>query len=343
MRRFRDPRPWRPLDLEDYVPRGVFEMNVEGIRRICNLGTGTVGPGITLTFALAGYEVNMYGRSNDSIKRGMNAITDMLKKFREHGLVQDSDIPEIIGRIKGVTTLEEAADGVDFVIESIVENLSAKQEIFAKMERLCLVNTIFASSTSGLTTSAIAENLEYKERFIVAHFWNPPHLIPLVEIVPGQYTSQNTTNITSKLLLKIGKKPVILKKEALGFIGNRLQFAMLREALSLIDSGVATKESIDTTIKYALGRRLSTTGPLESADLSGLDIIYDISSYLFKDLCNDTSVSHTLRAPIDEGRLGTKTGSGFYEWTPDALSKIRKVREDNLIEWLKKDRNGYLG
>lgn len=318
-------------------------MILEEVKRICNLGTGTVGPGITLTFALAGYQVHMYGRSDDSIKRGFEAIKDILKKFEEHAIVQKADTRKILGRIKGVTTLEEAAEGADFVIESIVENLSTKQEVFAEMEKFCSKKTVFASSTSGLIPSAIAENLEHKDRFIVAHFWNPPHLIPLVEVVPGIHTSQKTTAITSELLEKIGKKPVVLKREALGFIGNRLQFAMIREALSLIDSGIATKEAIDATIKYALGRRLSTTGPFESADLSGLDIIYNISSYLFEDLCNSTEVSPVLRETIDAGKLGAKTCSGFYEWTPDSLSKIKKVREENLIEWLDKDKNGYLG
>lgn len=315
-------------------------MNVEEVKKICNLGTGTMGPGITLSFALAGYLVHMYGRSDESIKRGFDRIKDALGRLRENGLVLKADIPEILGRIKGVTTLEEAAEGADFVIESIAENLSTKQEVFAQMERLCSAETIFASSTSGILPTAIAENLEHQDRFIVAHFWNPPHLIPLVEVVPGKHTSQNTTNITSKLLGKIGKEPVVLNQEALGFIGNRIQFAILREALSLVDSGIASKEAVDTTIKYTLGRRLGITGPIESADLSGLDIIYNISTYLLEDLCRSTEISRSLKEPIEQGKLGAKTGSGFYEWTANSLSNINKVREDNLIEWLVKDKKG---
>lgn len=313
-------------------------MKAEQVNKICSLGTGTVGPGIALAFALAGYEVHMYGRSHNSVQGGMNAIKDILEKFEKHNLVRKADIPGILGRIRGVTSLKEAAEGADFIIESIVENISAKQAIFAEMERLCPVKTVFASSTSGLLPSEIAKNLKHKERFIVAHFWNPPHLIPLVEVVPGEETSPNTVELTANLLLKINKKPVILKKEALGFIGNRLQFAMLREAFFLIDSGIADKESIDATMKYALGRRLSTTGPFESADMSGLDIIYNISSYLFKDLCNSEDISPSLEGPVNEGKLGIKTGSGFYEWTQDTLSNIKKVREENLIEWLKKEK-----
>lgn len=184
--------------------------------------------------------------------------------------------------------------------------------------------------------------MKHKDRFIVAHFWNPPHLIPLVEVVPGEHTSRNSIVLTTELLKKIGKKPVALQREALGFIGNRLQFAMLREALSIIDSGIATKEAVDTTIKYALGRRLSITGPFESADLGGLDIIGKISTYLLEDLCNSNEVAPILQKTIAAGKLGAKTGSGFYEWSEESLSKINKMREDNLIEWLNKDKQGYL-
>ncbi|AFQ44301.1 3-hydroxyacyl-CoA dehydrogenase family protein [Desulfosporosinus meridiei] len=312
------------------------------IKRICNLGTGTIGPGIALTFALAGYQVNMYGRTQASIEGGIKRIAEILQRFDDHGLVDTSEMPLIMERIRGVTTLEEAMAGADFVIESISEDLSSKQEIFAKIEKFCSPETVFASSTSGLSPTAIAAKLKHKDRFVVAHFWNPPQLIPLVEVVPGEHTSRNSIVLTTKLLEKIGKKPVVLNREALGFIGNRLQFAMLREALSIIDSGIASKEAVDTTMKYALGRRLSTTGPFESADLSGLDIIGSISSYLLEDLCTSHEVSPVLRKAIAEGKLGAKTGSGFYQWPTDSVFKINKIREDNLIEWLSKDKQGYL-
>ena len=315
-------------------------LRVETIKRICNLGTGTIGPSITLTFAMAGYQVYMFGRSDASVKRGFQRIETILGSFCENNIIQKNQVPEIMGRIKGVTTLEEAAEGADFVIEGIVENLIAKQEVFGKMEELCPANTVFASSTSGLSPTLIAEKLDHKDRFVAAHFWNPPHLIPLVEVVPGKHTSQKTVDFTAQLMEKVGKKPVVLNREALGFIGNRLQFAMLREALYLIESGIATKEAVDTTIKYTLGRRLAATGPFESADLSGLDIINNIASYLFEDLCNHSHVSPILSELVDQGNLGAKNGSGFYEWTIDELTKINKIRENDLIQWLNKDKTG---
>jgi 3-hydroxybutyryl-CoA dehydrogenase len=159
--------------------------------------------------------------------------------------------------------------------------------------------TIFATNTSGLSPTAIAEAIERKDKFVVAHFWNPPHLMPLVEVVPAKHTSQETVDITWQLMEKIGKKPVALKREALGFIGNRLQLALLREALYIVESGIATQEAVDTTVKYSLGRRLSVTGPLESADLGGLDIFYNISNYLMADLCNDIGVSSLLKDAVE--------------------------------------------
>lgn len=313
-------------------------MNLDGIKRICNLGTGTMGFGTALMFAMSGYEVNMFGRSEDSVKRGMNGIKAALETYRQHGLVTEGDIPLIVGRINGVTTLEAAAEKADFVIESIAEDLEVKRQVFARMEELCPAQVIFATNTSGLSPTAIAEALVHKERFVVAHFWNPPHLVPLVEVVPGNYTSQQTVEVTWNLMKKIGKKPVALKREALGFIGNRLQLALLREALYIVESGIASMEAVDTTIKYSLGRRLSTTGPLESADLGGLDIFYNISSYLMEDLCDSKDVSPLLKEAMEKGTLGAKTGRGLYDWTPDDLAKIKKTREDILIEWLQKDR-----
>lgn len=313
-------------------------MKVEHIKNICNLGTGTMGFGTAVMFAMAGYNVRMYGRTEGSITRGMAGVKAAMATYLEHNLVQESEMLAIIGRIQGITTLEEAAADADFVIESVAEELQIKQEVFAKLDKICPPHTIFATNTSGLSPTAIGSAIERKDKFIVAHFWNPPHLVPLVEVVPGKHTSQETVDITWQLMEKIGKKPVALKREALGFIGNRLQYALLREALYIVESGIASKEAVDTTVKYSLGRRLSTTGPLESADLGGLDIFCNISNYLMADLCNDVVVSPLLKDAVDKGTLGAKTGTGLYGWTPEGLSTIKKTREDILIEWLQKDK-----
>lgn len=297
-----------------------------------------MGFGTALMFAMAGYDVRMFGRSEASLERGFKSINAALATYRENDLVKDADIPGILGRIKGVTSLEEAAEGADFVIESVAEELAVKQQVFAKLDRLCSPHTIFATNTSGLSPSAIAETIIRKDKFVVAHFWNPPHLVPLVEVVPGKHTAQETVDVTWELMRKIGKKPVALKREALGFIGNRLQLALLREALYIVEAGIATKEAVDTTVKYSLGRRLGVTGPLESTDLGGVDIFYNISSYLLADLADSHVVSPLLKEAFDRGELGAKTGTGLYTWNPEDLARIRKTRENVLIEWLRKDK-----
>jgi len=314
-------------------------MKVEDIKNICNLGTGTMGYGTALTFAKAGYNVRMFGRSDASVERGFKSIQAALAMYRENGLVQESEIPAIVARIKGVTTLEEAAAGADFIIESVAEVLEVKKDVYAKMDKLCPPHTIFATDTSGLSPTAIAESVQRKDKFVVAHFWNPPHLLPLVEVVPGKHTSQETVDITVKLMEIIGKKAIPLKREAPGFIGNRMQYALLREAMYIVDQGIASKEAVDATIKYSIGRRLAVTGPLETADLGGLDIFYNISKYMMPDLCDSHDVSPVLKDPVDKGNYGAKTGTGIYDWTPEGLAKIRKMREKILIEWLQKDKD----
>jgi 3-hydroxybutyryl-CoA dehydrogenase len=313
-------------------------MRLDSIKNICNLGTGTMGYGTALTFAMAGYNVRMFGRSPASIERGFASIQAALETYRRHHLVREAEIPGILDRIQGVMTLREAAHEADFVIESVAELLAVKQNIFSELERLCSPHTVFATNTSGLSPTDIASVLENKERFVVAHFWNPPHLVPLVEVVPGLHTAPETVDVTWKLMEKIGKKPVALKREALGFIGNRLQLALLREALYIVESGIATQEAVDTTVKYSLGRRLGATGPLETADLGGLDVFYNISTYLMRDLCNSPEAPSLLREAMEKGALWAKTGSGLYDWDPDSLSKIKQRRETVLIEWLQRDK-----
>lgn len=312
-------------------------MKLEDIKTICNLGTGTMGFGTALAFAMNGYTVRMFGRSDASVERGFASIKDALEMYKRNGLVTEEDIPATLARITGWTTLEEVTQNADFVIESIAEDLETKRAVWEQIEKLTKPETIFATNTSGLSPTAIAENLTRKEKFVVAHFWNPPHLIPLVEVVPGEHTAQETVDVTWKLIEKIGKKPVTLKREALGFIGNRLQLALLREALYIVESGIATPEAVDASVKYSFGRRLSTTGPLESADLGGLDIFNNISSYLNADLCDSKVASDLLKNAVQENHLGAKTGSGLYEWTPEALKKLKSFREDVLVDWLKRD------
>lgn len=308
------------------------------IRNIAVLGTGTMGHGIALLSAKAGLNVKMYGRSDESLDRGMSSIISSLNRLTIQGTFSEMECQDIISRIRGVKTLEEAADGADFIIESVAENLELKQDIFRKLDSLCTPEVILASNTSGLSPSEIANVTTHPERVVIAHFWNPPQLISLVEVVPGEKTSKETVDITSEWIDFIGKKSVKMEKECLGFIGNRLQLALLREAMYIVEQGWAKPEEVDKAMEYGHGRRLSVTGPLCSADLGGLDIFNNISSYLFKDLCNYTEPSALLNEKVKESKLGTKSGEGFYKWTKEDIESKQKERTEVLLYFLDRDK-----
>lgn len=307
------------------------------IKNIAVLGTGTMGHGIAQLCAEAGLNVKMFGRSDASIEKGLKSIRNTLQRLKESGKLNENECKEILGRIKGVKTIEEAAKDVDFIIECIAENLELKQKVFAQLDEICPKEVILASNTSGLSPTDIAVKTKHSERIVIAHFWNPPQFIPLVEVVPGKDTSLKTMDDTVEWVEFIGKKAVRMEKECLGFIGNRLQLALLREALYIVEQGWAKPEEVDKAIEYGHGRRLPVTGPLCSADLGGLDIFNNISSYLFKDLCNSTKPSKLLQSKVNSGELGSKSGQGFYNWEPEFLEKKQKERTKVLMYFLEKD------
>ena len=212
-----------------------------------------------------------------------------------------------------------------------------KHSLYRELEQHVDENVVIASNTSGFTTTALAANASCPERFIVTHFWNPAHLIPLVEIVKGVGTNQDTINRSMDLMKQMKKQPILLNKEIPGFIGNRLQYALFREAQFLLDEGAATKEDIDAAVKYSIGRRLPITGPLMTADLGGLDVFSTISNYLFEDLSTAQRSGETVTGLVAEGKFGDKSGEGFYSWDEDFSKKINAEREQTLIHFLKLD------
>lgn len=306
------------------------------IKNVSILGTGTMGHGIALSSAMSGLNVTMYGRSDASLKRGFTAIEKDLNRLEKQGNLTDNAFKNILDKINGVKTVEEAVKDTDFIIESLAEDLNIKKDFFKKLDSLCNPNVILATNTSGLSPTKIAEVTKHPERVVVAHFWNPPQLIPLVEIVPGEKTSKSTVLKTKELIEFIGKKAVCMEKECPGFIGNRLQLALLREAMYIVEQGWAKPEEVDKAMEYGHGRRLPVTGPLMSADLGGLDIFYNISSYLFKDLCNYKEPSDIMKEKIAKGNLGSKSGKGFYNWSKEDLEKKQKERTEVLLYFLKK-------
>ena len=262
---------------------------VDDIKTIANVGTGTMGHAITLQFALSGYPVHLVGRGEASLEKAMKAIRSDAEDFAEAGLLKDGDtLDAVLARITGYADYASGVADVDFVIESVAENLDIKKSVWAEVEHAAPKDAILSTNTSGLSPTALQSVLKKPERFVVAHFWNPAQLMPLVEVVPGEKTDPKVVDITFDLMAKIGKKPAKIKKESLGFVGNRLQLAVLREAFYIVQQGIADAATVDDVMKYSLGRRWNLVGPLASIDLGGLDVFYNISTYLFDDMDNGT-------------------------------------------------------
>lgn len=311
-------------------------MKLNDITRVANIGAGTMGHAIALQFAMKGYQVNLYDHSEQGLQRGMKLIKHDLQTFIDAGVVTDP-AETILSRLHSTTDLTVALQDVQFVIESIVENEDIKKQVWQEIEQLVPDDTILATNTSGLSPTQLAAVLNHPNRFVVAHFWNPAQLMPLVEVVPGEKTDQSTVQVTVDLMNKIGKHAVPLKKEALGFVGNRIQLAVLREAFHIVNEGIASPEAVDDIIKYSLGRRWNLVGPIASADLGGLDVFANISSYLYADLANGTGKDPVLAKKVDEGNLGLKTGQGFFTWTGDHGQQIVQNRDQQLLKQLKDD------
>ena len=311
---------------------------VDDIKTIANVGTGTMGHAITLQFALSGYPVHLVGRGEASLEKAMKAIRSDAEDFAEAGLLKDGDtLDAVLARITGYADYASGVADVDFVIESVAENLDIKKSVWAEVEHAAPKDAILSTNTSGLSPTALQSVLKKPERFVVAHFWNPAQLMPLVEVVPGEKTDPKVVDITSDLMAKIGKKPAKIKKESLGFVGNRLQLAVLREAFYIVQQGIADAATVDDVMKYSLGRRWNLVGPLASIDLGGLDVFYNISTYLFDDMDNGTGPSPLLAEKVREGNLGAKTGQGFFSWQGEDGKRIIESRNKALLRALKND------
>ncbi|WP_055427218.1 3-hydroxyacyl-CoA dehydrogenase family protein [Bifidobacterium aesculapii] len=313
-------------------------VDIDGIRTVANVGTGTMGHAIALQFSIAGYETRLVGRSETSLDRAMANIRADAETFAGAGLLRDGDdVDKVLARITPVVGYERGVAGADFVIEAIAENLDVKREAWREIERFAPADAIFATNTSGLSPTAIASVLERPERFVVAHFWNPAQLMPLVEVVPGTQTDSAVLDTTVELMRRIGKKPAKLNRESLGFIGNRLQMAVLREEFHIVQAGIADAATVDDVMKYSLGRRWNLVGPVASIDLGGLDVFYNISTYLFDDMDNGTGPSPLLAEKVKAGDLGAKTGRGFFSWQGETGKRIIERRDAALLQSLKDD------
>ena len=308
------------------------------MEKLAIIGSGTMGHSIALNAAWSGLNVRMYGLNQDDLTKGLEGIKNKLVGLNQHGLISLQDIEVIQSRISLSQSIDDTVKGSSFVIECIPEDLSLKQQLFNHLDQLCAPDVILATNTSGLSLSLIVAGTKNPERTVITHFWNPAHLVPLVEVLQADKTSEDTFNRTIALLKYMHKKPIEVKREVPGLVGNRLQFALFREAQYLLEEGIASKEDIDAAVTYSIGRRLPVTGPLLSADMGGLDVFASISDYLFDDLSKSDRSFPTLKKLVEQKKLGNKTAEGYYEWDKDFSTRVNQAREKELIRYLKQDR-----
>ena len=303
--------------------------------QITVLGTGMMGPGIAAGLARAGHSVALYGRTRASVDRGLTAAEAVLGALTESGVVSPRQAEEARALIRGTADLQDAAAFAEVVFESIVEDLDVKRQLFEELEWCVGPETLIATNTSGLPITQIARDLRHPARAMTAHFWNPPHLMPLVEIVKGERTGEAHVERMRALLYEAGWSPVVLARDVPGQLGNRLQHAVYREAFHIIQEGIASAEDVDVAIKNGPGLRWPVYGLIEHADMVGLDMMDAIDSYLFAALATDQSPPPALRDRVASGDLGVKGGRGFLNWTDERARSVRAVRDRFLLERLK--------
>jgi len=297
--------------------------------RIAVIGAGLMGHGIAQVFALAGHEV--------TITDSFHANLDTVKARISANLRDLGDDEKAIDRVTPLADLAQTVRDADYVVEAVSEDLPLKQKLFGEVERHVRPDTILASNTSVIPITAIMGGLARRERALGTHWWNPPYLVPLVEVIGTQWTSPQAIEYTMALHADAGKQPAHVKKDVPGFIGNRLQHALWREAVSLVERGICDAETVDTVIKAAFGRRLAVLGPLENADLVGTDLTLAIHKTVLPDIESRPGPSPYLEKLVADGKLGFKSGEGFRRWSQEdqlalrarVLAHLKKARESD--------------
>ena len=313
-------------------------VNPEDIKKVVVIGTGMMGPGIAYTLASVGRDVIIWGRSTQSMEKGLKACREIVRTLVAEQIVPEAAGAEAMARITGSTDLDRAVSQADLITESIVEDVEVKKQLFVRLENLCPLHALLTSNTSGLPATQIASKLQKPDRFAVTHFWNPPHLMPLVDVVKGEKTSQETIDTLIALLIEAGKKPVAVLKDTPGQLGNRLFHALIREGIYIVQQGIASVEDVDTAISNGFGRRTPAYGALEHQDVVGLDMVYAIQSYMCEALCNETKPAEFFKDLVKSEKLGAKTGKGFYDWSKRDVNQVIERRDKFLLELLKAEK-----
>ena len=305
------------------------------MQKIAVIGAGLMGHGIGQIFAVHGHDVTLVDLNEEILEAATVGIRKNLELMAGHDFITSAEIDDALSRISTTTNTEMGVDGADFVVEAVVENLEIKQDLFKILDELCPTSTILASNTSVISITEIAGKSSEKQRIVGTHFWNPPHLIPLVEVVPGNDTALVTVDATYELLLSVGKHPVKVKKDVPGFVANRLQHALWREAISIVENGIADAATVDECIKFGFGLRLPALGPMENSDMVGNDLVLAIHDYILEHIESSPNPSPLLQEKVEKGDLGFKSGQGFQSWTQEEIEASRKGLQQYLLKVVK--------
>lgn len=306
---------------------------MNSIKNILICGAGMMGKNIAFVMASnPDFQVALYDIYPTDVESGIRTNT---KQLIEKEVLTEAELDERLSRISFTDNIDsELISSADFVIEAVFEDMKIKQETFAKLEARCRKDTIFCTNSSVMSPSQISEKLEHRERFVGTHFWNPGHLIPLVEVVKSDASSDEVAQTVMDVLRSAGKKPVLCKKDVPGFIANRMQHALWREAISIVENGIADAATVDEAVRYSFGLRLPQLGPMENADMVGTDLTYNIHDYILKDLEDSHEPSKLLTELKNDGKIGFKTGEGFQKWTQEQVAESNASLNEYLIRML---------
>jgi 3-hydroxyacyl-CoA dehydrogenase len=314
-------------------------MKLEDIRTITVLGAGIMGHGIAQTFLMSGFPVRLFDLKDPILDTARAHIGKNLELFHTMGLLKKRAIAPALRGLTTTTELQAAVQGSDFIIEAVSENLALKQDLFQQVESLCREDAIIASNTSSLTMTDIGVRVKRKERLVITHWFNPPHIVPTVEVVKGEKTSDATVETAVALLTRVKKLPVKINQDLPGFLVNRIQAAMAREVIDLYEKGVASAADIDKAIKGSIGFRLASIGMLLTMDLGGLDIWLKVCENLAPKIQSSTEPPASLKSLVAQGHCGIKSGKGFYDYTVDfskaELDEAVRKRDTEFLKRLK--------
>jgi 3-hydroxybutyryl-CoA dehydrogenase len=296
--------------------------NIEQVRRVAIVGTGIMGTGIALAFARAGYQTAAVDTRQENLDRAKKTALTACCELVNGGLLKESQVDAVLKNLSLTLDLDQTISQADFIVEAVPEILKVKQSVFERCGNLCSPETVVTSTTSSMSISEIAAHMKHPERAVVTHWSIPPHVMPVIEVVPGKGTSDEVVQLTKALLQKVGKTPVVCKENP-GFIHNYIQTAMARAAISLVDMGVGTAEDIDTVVKNGFALRLAELGPIRAADYAGLETLLHVLEYLYEKTGDSTfKPPAILKEKVAKGELGLKSGKGFYVYSSEEAEKV---------------------